>query len=135
MFATFAYNQNAAVIDDINPHTIPSYIRYVISCFRSAHYFKIRDERTNEELSISVTRAPEPEDIIWGNIEVPILTLVLRKGLVWLALFAMVGITYGIVYGITVVQMQNPTLMYLSFILALVITLMNMLIRCNSIII
>lgn len=131
VFVTFAYNQSAAIIENLNPQNIPAKIRYLISCFRSTQYFKIRDERTNEEIDIRATRAPDPEDIIWGNVELPTLTIVVRKLIVWGILLALVGITFGIVYGLTAWQILDSTNPSISVLIALTITLMNMLVRCN----
>lgn len=55
----------------MNPQSIAAKIRYAVSCGRSANYFTLVNDRTNKNLSVTVKRAPEPEDIIWSNIGVP----------------------------------------------------------------
>jgi hypothetical protein len=66
-------------------------------------------------------------------VELPTLTIVVRKLIVWGILLALVGVTFGIVYGLTAWQMLETTNAFISVLIALTITLMNMLIRCKTI--
>ena len=120
------------MIEDLNPQTLAGKIRYYISCWQSALYFTFREEHTNEELNIRATRAPLPEDIIWGNVGLPLKMYACRKIVVALMLLGLIGCTFLFTYFVTLMQMRWPKYSFLSFIFALVLTLMNMLVKCSQ---
>jgi hypothetical protein len=76
------------------------------------------------------SRAPQPEDIIWGNVAVPLKVLILRKLLVWLAMIVLSGICLGIVFGLSAAQVAGSTF-WPGIFIGLVITVFNMLTKCN----
>jgi hypothetical protein len=97
-FVTFKFNQSAHIIEDLNPQSIPAKIRYLVSCCRTAQYLTVRDN-SNQTITIPVSRAPDPEDLIWGNLKVSLLTRFLWKLLTWGVIILFLGITFGICYG------------------------------------
>ena len=68
MIVSFDYSQSADIVEHLNPQTIPAKIRYILSFCKSTQYFDIRGYMSNEESNIAASRAPEPEDIVWGNV-------------------------------------------------------------------
>ncbi len=97
-FVTFKFNQSAHIIEDINPPSIPAKLRYFFSCCRTAQYLTVRDD-SSQTITIPVSRAPDPEDLIWGNLKVPLLTRFLWRLLTWGVIAAFLGTTFGICYG------------------------------------
>jgi hypothetical protein len=47
-FVTFKHNQSVNIIEELNPQSLPAKIRYLLTCCRSAQYFSVRDEQSNE---------------------------------------------------------------------------------------
>jgi len=67
---------------------------------------------------------------VWGNVAVPLKVLIIRKLLVWLAMIVLSGICLGIVFGLSTAQLGGATVWPAIFI-GLVITVFNMLTKCN----
>lgn len=129
-FVTFKYNQSVRIIENINPQSIPAKIRYFLSCCRSAQYFSVRDDFNNEEVSICTRRAPDPEDIIWGQLKTPMKTLVLSRLITWSAIIAIIGATFGVCYGLNYLSIISG-LTYMPVILAIIITISNIFLKCK----
>lgn len=130
LIISFDYNQSASIIEYLNPQTIPAKIRYILSFCKSTQYFDIRDYITNSESDIAVSKAPEPEDIVWGNVAVPLSVLFFRKLVVWLVMILLSGILLSIVYGISFAQ-KNGTGIWSSVFIGFLITFFNMLTKCT----
>ena len=111
---------------------MPAKIRYYLSFKKSTQYFNIRDFKFNEEAEIVASRAPEPEDIIWGNVAVPLKILLLRKLVVWLVMILISGFCLGAIYGLSLAQAGGATT-WPSVAIGLVVAFLNMLTKCNVI--
>lgn len=130
ILVTFDYNQSASIIEYLNPQTIPAKIRYLISACKSTQYFDIRDYLINEESDIIASRAPEPEDIIWGNVAVPLSVLAIRKLIVWLIMILLSGILLSIIYGLSFAQ-KNGTGIWSSIMVGFFVSFFNLITKCN----
>lgn len=126
IFVSFESSQSANIIESVNPQSFSAKIRYVLSCCQSACYFKVKN-RSNEEISVSVSRAPEPEDIIWNNIGFPYESIICRKLLTYFILLLLLGASFGIVYGLTILQLTYNNSI-LSIAISLSITVINIVI-------
>lgn len=58
------------------------------------------------DINMNVLRAPEPEDILYCNIGVPVLTVFLRKLITYFASALMLLTTFTAIYLLDVVLMQ-----------------------------
>ena len=56
---------------------------------------------------ITIEQPPEPEDINWGNLGLTSCQKVARFSFTILATLIMIGISFGIVYGLSIVQKDN----------------------------
>jgi hypothetical protein len=99
-------------------------IRYYLSCCQNALYFQLESKF---ESKVVVTRAPEPEDIIWDNIGISSCSIYLRKLMTYFVTLLLLGASFGIVYGLTALQetLKNSIL---SIAISLSITLINIII-------
>jgi len=75
-----------------------------------------------------VSKAPEPEDIIWENIGVSFQSIILRKLLTYFILLLLLGGSFGIVYVLTMLQMNDNSNQILSIAVSLSITVINIII-------
>lgn len=126
MIVSFQYTQSADIVEHLNPQSLPAKIRYYLSFCKTTQYFDIRDHKSNQESNIVCSRAPEPEDIIWGNVEVPFCIWFVRKLLTWLIMLVISGALFGVVWGTSKAQVDGAG-MWSSVLLGLFVTLANML--------
>lgn len=75
-----------------------------------------------------MSKAPEPEDIIWENIGVSFQSIILRKLLTYFILLLLLGGSFGIVYVLTMLQMNDNSNQILSIAVSLSITVINIII-------
>ena len=101
VFVTFLHSESANVIDIANPYGFSNKMRYYLSCCKKALFLKLKVEDGNE---VIVSRAPEPEDIVWENIGIPENTIIQRKLLTYFITFLLLATSFGIVYGLTILQ-------------------------------
>jgi hypothetical protein len=80
---------------------------------------------------VATSRAPEPEDIIWENIGIPQNEIVKRKLLTYFVTFMLLCTSFGIVYGLTLLQMSYKNAI-LSIAISLSITIINIVIGSTS---
>jgi hypothetical protein len=92
----------------------------------------VRDEQTNQEISINTCRAPDPQDIIWGNLKAPLKKKILSRLVTWAVIMAFWGTTFGVCYGLNSLSIQSGVT-FMPIVMAVVVTLFNMLMKCNSI--
>ena len=118
------------LICDLNEVTIYSRLRGI---FGDKNKFSFK--RGDKTYSLSIARAPEPEDIIWTNIGVDDCSKYIRKFVTYSLTAVLLGISFGIVYGLSVRQndltVNNPNdavSRYLSIAISMVIALINVLI-------
>ena len=80
---------------------------------------------------LTIARAPEPEDIIWGNIGHHNCAYYLRKLFTFTVTAVLLGISFGIVYGLTKAQQANDDNRYISIAISLTISIVNAIIGRN----
>jgi hypothetical protein len=95
-------------------------MRYYLSCGSSGIYYQ-------GDTKIVTCRAPEPEDIIWENIGIPDCSVILRKMVTYFVTILLLGISFGVAYGFTMLQMTYSS-MVITFGISLSITVINMVI-------
>ena len=78
-----------------------------------------------------MSRAPEPEDIVWGFVAVPLNIKIIGKLIVWGAMIVLSGILLAIVYGISFAQISGAG-MWSTILIGFFITFFNMLTKCMS---
>lgn len=96
-------------------------MKYYLSCCSSALYYEIPD------LSVKLSRAPEPEDINWNNIGVEFSSIVCRKFLTYFVTAVLLGASFGIVYGLTLWQISTNNSI-ITYAVSMSISLLNVLI-------
>lgn len=91
-------------------------------------------KRGDKTYSLNIATAPEPEDIIWSNIGLNDCSIYLRKIFTYTFTLALLGGSFGIVYGLSVKQNEltansastnDPMSRYLSIAISLVIAVVN----------
>ena len=68
-------------------------IRYYLTFGQGSQRFKFK-KNDNTEGSISIEKAPEPEDIIWENLGISTFEKVKRKLLTYFVTFLLLGISF-----------------------------------------
>lgn len=81
-------------------------------------------------MSISASRAPDPQDIVWGNLKTPLKKRILSKLLIWSLICAIWGATFGVCYGFNYLGVMIGG-NFMSIVMAALVTLANMLIKCK----
>ena len=79
-------------------------------------------------MNLKIERAPEPEDIIWGNIGLSDGQKLCRKFVTFSITIIILGLSFLAVYGLSVAQLNNAGNSFLSILISLVISLINILI-------
>lgn len=97
-------------------------------------------KRGDKTYSLNIATAPEPEDIIWSNIGLNDCSIYLRKIFTYTFTLALLGGSFGIVYGLSVKQNEltansastnDPMSRYLSIAISLVIAVVNVVLVRN----
>lgn len=78
-------------------------------------------------LDVKLSRAPEPEDINWNNIGVEFGSIVCRKFVTYFVTAALLGASFGIVYGLTLIQISTNNSI-ISYVASTSISVLNVLI-------
>ncbi len=120
----FEYSESANALEACNPRGFGAVLRYYLSCCQSGIYFL-------ESKGVVTSRAPEPEDIIWENIGIPENEIVKRKLLTYFVTLMLLCLSFGIVYGLTLLQMSYSNAI-LSIAISLSITIINIVIGSKS---
>lgn len=128
VFVTFLHSESANVIDIANPYGFSNKMRYYLSCCSKALFFR---PRSLEGAEVKAARAPEPEDVIWENIGIPDNAIIQRKLLTYFVTLILLGLSFGIVYGLTLLQ-QTYNNSILSIGISLSITVINIIIASNK---
>ena len=89
-------------------------------------------KKGDKELKFPISKAPEPEDVIWGNIGLTDCSIYGRKAFTYLFTIALLGVSFAIVYGLSVrqneltkVDQTDDASRYLSIVISVVIALIN----------
>lgn len=72
---------------------------------------------------ITVTRAPEPNDIYWENLSIGRAERMKRIAITYTAVLALIGCSFGVVYGLD--QAAHTTQGFISIVISLVIVVFN----------
>lgn len=80
---------------------------------------------------MKVERAPEPEDIIWSNLGVSSGEIFKRKLITYFATLILLGISFAIIYGLSLAQINNENNQILSLAISSVISLINVILVRN----
>jgi ABC-type glycerol-3-phosphate transport system permease component len=110
----------------LNDPSIASKIRYYLTCCQGRNKFRLH--RGQEEIKVKIERAPEPEDILWSNLAVPTGEYAKRKIITYTVTFAMLGASFGIVYGLSKAQQSNTDNQALSLAISACISVVNIII-------
>lgn len=121
------------LITRLNDPSILAKIRYYITCCQGHHKFQFL--RSEQDMQIKIERAPEPEDIIWTNLGVPACEIIKRKFITFTATALLLGASFGIVYGLSKAQQSKKDNQLISLAISVCLSVMNILIGCNSYII
>lgn len=109
IFATFNYNVEYDQYFDQFPHSfigmvfkVLHYIfaNWIFCCCYSAE--KKRD--LSKQLKLMVERAPEPEDVIWENLQYTMTSKILRNVLVYFLSITLILISFAIVFSLNYFQ-------------------------------
>ena len=125
-FVTLDSNLAKNIIVDLNPREMSSRIRNTLSCANSGKKFDFSHQ--GKELDLIIERAPEPEDIIWANIGLTSCQKLCRKFITFSVTAVILGLSFLAVYGLSVAQINNSNNRFLSILISLTISLINMLI-------
>ena len=97
------------------------------------HFF-VTDSDGNE-VKAYIKAAPEPEDIIWMNLGQDKWELRKKKIKTFLITVIVLGISFLIIYGLSSAQVsysQDSSNSYISFLISLIISIINIIIQRNS---
>lgn len=72
-----------------------------------------------------ISKAPEPEDIIWSNVGVPECLIYWKKCITFSVTGVILAVSFGIMYGFSVLQERLTEDQILSFIISIVILITN----------
>lgn len=111
------------IITSLNNSSFASKIRYWIGCCRGSYRFRF--VRGGVDYKVRIQRAPEPEDIIWSNIGVPTSQNIKRKLLTYTITFTILTISFIIVYFLSKAQQTTSSNIYLSLLISLTISSIN----------
>lgn len=129
-FITFDTNIARNLMAELNEVTLYSRIKGILG---DKNRFVLA--RGDKVYNLSISVAPEPEDIIWTNIGLNDCSTYIRKLLTYSLTLALLGTSFAIVYGLSVKQKEltaggqtDDTSRYLSIAISLVITVTNLVI-------
>jgi hypothetical protein len=128
-FVTFETNLSKNLMVELNPRDYSSRIRNFIMCKTADNTFELK--RNGKTLDIKVEEAPEPEDVIWENIGLSDWEKTKRKLITFSVTFLLLGVSLGVVFGLSKVQQDNSENRYLSILISLILIGFNKIIECN----
>jgi hypothetical protein len=140
LFATFNTNKEYNNYLDQFPSSFFSKIYYNIYYLFAVYFLccafsqKSRDN-LRKKVKLTVERAPEPQDIIWENLQYSGFQRIKRTCFVYFITFILIGVSFGIVLGLNYVQsntnkeLDDVYLRYgLSIVISVIISVINFLI-------
>lgn len=129
-FVTFETSFAKETVAQLNDPGFLAKIRYYITCCQGGNRFKLL-KSDGSTASISIEKAPEPEDIIWKNIGFPDFSLILRKIFTYFITFLLLGLSFAAVYGLSIAQVENTENTLLSLAISVIISLINVILGRN----
>jgi hypothetical protein len=99
-----------------------------VQFWKKSDYFSVTDENGIVYDDIIIERPPEPEDINWGNLGLTNLQKFFRLCFTILVTIIMIGISFVIVYSLSTVQRDNQNQRFISILISLAISVINLLI-------
>jgi len=139
VFATFKNGKDYEEYYESFPHTFLSLIfktyvpfliiNYVCCCF----FNDKRKKKSRMRSTLQVEFAPEPNDVIWENLEYTATQRLIRLLWVYLSSIVLIGISFGIIIGLNFIQnkfrTENKSMNYgVSILISLCISIINFLI-------
>ena len=121
VFVTFEINNAKTVINHIHQTGLLGRIRGLCNDDFKRFSFK----RGDSELTLDISRAPEPEDIIWENIGHRDCATYCRKFFTFSVTVLLLGISFGIVFGLTKAQESANDNRILSIAISVTISIVN----------
>lgn len=123
VFITFTSNLARTLMVSLNRSDLASKLRYYLTCCKLGHRFypKIGDHYVD----VTIERAPEPEDIKWTNIGFTDCSTYLRKLFTFTVTIILLGASFAAVYGLSLEQKNNANNRFISIIISLVISIIN----------
>ena len=76
-----------------------------------------------------IRRAPAPEDIIWNNLGQTRKSMVARKFIIYLITLCILGGSFGIIYILSLQQNKSTDNLYLSFVISISISIINVILQ------
>lgn len=76
----------------------------ITSIFKSNKYYTAVRGQSKSQHAIKVTRAPNPNDLIWGNFGVPFSNAIFRRVMTTIATLLLLGASFGAMLGLKVLQ-------------------------------
>ena len=114
-----------------NPNHALNTLKRIFPCYEDPERFCV-SKGSEYFTNILIYPAPEPEDVIWGNIGMNTFELFCRLFFSSIATLVILGIAFVIVYGLSTVQQNEKKRRYISVIISLVISGFNLLIISTS---
>ena len=109
-----------------NQSDYSSRIRNFITCGTISKPLKLT--HNEKAIDFRIQRAPEPQDILWANIGISDLEKFKRKMITYTVTIIMLGVSFAAVYGLSLAQVNNSSNRYLSTLISLLISLINIII-------
>lgn len=120
MFVTFRYQLAAYSILQKNQNHYSSKIRDFLKSIT------VNERLSHPDLEGAIiSKAPEPEDIIWCNVGVPECLIYWKKCITFTVTAIILCISFGIMYGLSIVQELNHEDQIISFLISIVILITN----------
>lgn len=79
-----------------------------------------------------IRQAPEPEDIIWNNLGQNLSQMACKKFFTYFITSIILGGSFGIIYILSVEQNKSSKNLYLSFLISIAISVINVLLQRNA---
>lgn len=120
----------------MNEEDLSGKLRHMLDFFGSSRKLHIPNE-DGIMVKTFVRQAPEPEDVLWHNLGRSHCRLFKKKLLTFLITIFVLGISFGVVYGLASLQVSLDNQggyehhQYLSFLISLAVSIFNTIIQRN----
>lgn len=121
VFVTFDTNNAKTVMNFIHDTGIINKLRGLCS----AEHRRFSLTHDGKDLNLDIRRAPEPEDILWHNIGHNDCAVYCRKFFTFSVTALLLGISFGIVFGLTKLQLSNNDSPMISIAISATIGIIN----------
>ena len=126
---TFKSSTTKDAITKYNTMNLVDKIRYYLRCCPSKNKLILQDSTTNKPYrGIIISRAPEPEDILWENLTYTDCSKFLRSLATYFVTILLLSVSLGIIYFLSLQQKKNSSNFYLNILISLTISVINFII-------